>query len=101
VSGNAFLGTYWDAIGRDDITDSNIRHAVKFAAKMLKYEERGIPINRVDTHSLRSGGACTLSIAGYLDWDIMKMGQWSPNSKAFMEYILTTATVIILCWYGR
>ena len=54
---------------------------------MLKYEERGIPINRVDTHLLRSGGACALSIAGYLDRDIMKMSRWSPNSKAFMEYI--------------
>ena len=54
---------------------------------MLKYEEIEILINRVDTHSLRSGGTCALSISGYLDRDIMKRGRWSPNSKAFMEYI--------------
>ena len=84
---NAFLCSYWDDIGRADVTDSNIRYAVKFAAKMLKYEDRGIPLDRIDTHSLRSGGACALALSGYGDRDIMKMGRWAPDSKAFMEYI--------------
>ena len=84
---NAFLCSYWDDIGRADVTDSNIRYAVKFAAKMLKYEDRGIPLDRIDTHSLQSGGACALALSGYGDRDIMKMGRWAPYSKAFMEYI--------------
>jgi len=69
------------------VTDSHIRYAVKFAARMLKYEDRGIPIDRIDTHSLRSGGACALALSGHSDREIMKMGRWAPTSKAFMEYI--------------
>ncbi|KAL9178895.1 hypothetical protein ACHAXT_011868 [Thalassiosira profunda] len=86
-SGRAFLCSYWDDVGRGDVTDGNIRFAVKFAAKALNYEARGIPIERVDTHSLRSGGACALSLAGYKPHEIRKMGRWAPNSSAFMEYI--------------
>ena len=73
-SDNAFLCSYWDDVGRGDVTDNNIRFAVKFAATSLRYPDRGIPIDRVDTHSLRSGGACALKLAGYDDIDIMKMG---------------------------
>ena len=42
-------------------------------------------MERVDTHSLRSGGANALSLSGYSDWQIMKMGWW--KSATFMEYI--------------
>ena len=64
-----------------------ISHAVKYAAATLKYPSRGIPLSRVDTHSLRAGGACALSLAGYRSHQIMKMGRWAPKSTAFMEYI--------------
>ena len=53
---------------------------------MLDYEgSRNIPVTRVDTHSLRSGGANALSLSGYSDREIMKMGRW--RSATFMEYI--------------
>ena len=86
-SGKAFLCSYWDDIGRGNVTDDNVRYAVKVAAASLKYPERGIPIARVDTHSLRSGGACALKIAGYRDTVIQKMGRWKADSKAWLEYI--------------
>ena len=86
-SGNAFLCAYWDKVGLGNVTDNNIRFAIKFAARMLDYEARGIPLDRVDTHSLHSGGACALALAGYKDREIMKMGRWSPTSTSFMEYI--------------
>ena len=86
-SGNAFLSSYWDDIGRGDVTDGNISYAVKFAAKMLNYPSRGIPIERIDTHSLRSGGACALKMAGYGDAAIQKMGRWAPKSTSWLEYI--------------
>ena len=87
VSGNAFLCTYWDDVGRGNITDNEIRWAVKFAAQGLNYEDRGIPTTRVDTHSLRSGGACALKLSGYSDTEIQKMGRWAPKSTSFLEYI--------------
>ena len=49
---NAFLCSYWDDVGRVDVTDNNITSAVKFAAKALNYPERGILLDRKDTHSL-------------------------------------------------
>ena len=64
-----------------------ISYAVKYAAAGLKYPSREIPLSRVDTHSMRVGGACALSLAGYRSHQIMKMGRWAPKSTAFMEYI--------------
>ena len=63
------------------VTDNQIRFAVKFAAKALYYdnEERDMPIDRIDTHSLRSGGTCTLKLAGYDVVEIKKWGGGSPN----------------------
>jgi len=46
---------------------------------------KGIPIDRIDTHSLRSGGANALSLSGYLDTQIQKMGQ--RRGATFKEYI--------------
>ena len=60
---------------------------MKYAAGAMNYPARGIPLARIDTHSLRSGGACALSLAGYKAHQIMKMGRWAPKSTAFMEYI--------------
>ena len=63
-----------------------MRASLKHAAHILKYPEyKGIPITRVDTHSLRSGGANALSLSGYSDREIQKMGRW--RSATFKEYI--------------
>ena len=69
------------------MTDGNIRYGMKFAGASLKYHERGIPLEIIDTHSLHSGGAYTLDLAGYKDQEITKMGRWALGSHAFMEYI--------------
>jgi hypothetical protein len=46
---------------------------------------KGIPIDRIDTHSLRSGSANVLSLARYSDTQIQKMEQWW--GAMFKEYI--------------
>jgi len=46
---------------------------------------KGIPIERIDTHSLRCGGANALALSGYSDRQIQKMGRW--RSATFLEYI--------------
>lgn len=46
---------------------------------------KGIPIQRINTHSLRSGGANALTLAGYSDTHIQKMGRW--RGATFKEYI--------------
>ena len=67
------------------MTDKHIRATIKLAAFALGYPSRGIPIDRVDTHSLRSGGANALALNGYSDREIQKMGCW--RSATFKEYI--------------
>jgi len=86
-SKGALLCAYWDDVGAGNITDEQIRYTVKFAAGALHYPQRNMPIERMDTHSLRSGGACALKLAGHDEVEIRKMGRWAPSASAFLEYI--------------
>jgi hypothetical protein len=81
------LSTVWDKKGKKmHVTDKIIRQGLKMAATVLEYpERRGIPIERIDTHSLRIGGANALHLAGYSDREIQKMGRW--RSETFKEYV--------------
>jgi hypothetical protein len=63
-----------------------VSKALKAAATVLEYPTaKGIPIDRFDTHSLRSGGSNALSLSGYSDTQIQKMGWW--RGATFKEYI--------------
>jgi hypothetical protein len=69
-----------------NVTGENISAAVKRAAAALSYPTyNGIPIDRVDTHLLRIGGACALALSGYSDMQIQKMGDW--RGETFKEYV--------------
>ena len=81
-----FLSAFFEDEGRTgDVTDTDIRKELKIAAVALNYESRGIPVTRIDTHSLRAGGANALHLSGYADREIQKMGRWT--SETFKEYI--------------
>ena len=86
-SEETLLSAYFDAEGnRGDLKDKDIRAGLKVAAGVLDYPAaRGIPIDRIDTHSLRIGGANALSLAGYKKHEIQKMGRW--RGETFLEYI--------------
>ena len=76
------------------LRDKEISAKLKMAAAQLHYPERGIPIDLVDTHSLRAGGANALHLAGYSDREIQKMGRW--RSDTFKEYIRENLSVFSL-----
>ena len=58
---------------RKYLNADNMSAALQFATAALNYPYlKGIPIDRVDTHSLISGGANALFLAGYSDRDIQK-----------------------------
>ena len=84
---NMELSATFDEDGtRRDVTDKHIREGLKKAAILLNYpENRGIPVERVDTHSLRIGGANALHLQGYSDREIQKMGRW--RGETFKEYV--------------
>ena len=81
-----FLSAFFVNTRRHDVTDKDVRVSIKAAAEILRYPEfKGILVERIDTHSLRSGGANALSLSGYSDREIQKMGRW--RSATFKEYI--------------
>ncbi len=81
------LSSYWDSGGvPHSVTAEHMSMALKVAAAMLHYpSKKGIPIQRINTHSLRSGGANALALSGYSDTQIQKMGRW--RGATFKEYI--------------
>jgi hypothetical protein len=81
-----FLSAYFEEGGkRADVTNENVSKAIKCAGTTLEYPtSKGIPIAWLDTHSLQSGGANALSLAGYSDTQIQKMGRW--RRATFKEY---------------
>ena len=64
-----------------------ISYEVKYAAQALDYPSCGMPIQRMDTHSLRAGGGCAMKLAGKDDVGIQRMGRWAPESTSFLEHI--------------
>ena len=84
--GKTFLSAYYVGRKRYDVTAENVSRALKEAARALEYPTtKGIPVQRINTHSLRSGGANALALAGYSDTQIQKMGRW--RGATFKEYI--------------
>jgi hypothetical protein len=82
----ALLSAFFCEGTRYDVTGDDISKGLKMAATLLNYPStRGIPIERIDTHSLRSGGANALALSGYSDTQIQKMGRW--KGATFKEYI--------------
>ena len=80
------ISAYFNVGQRYDVTSGHISSALKMAAQALEYPTiKGIPIERVNTHSLRSGGANALALAGYSDTQIQKMGRWRGDT--FKEYV--------------
>ncbi len=82
-----FISAYYnEEKKRGDVTNEDISKALKAAAVVLDYPTvKGIPVDPINTHSLQSGGANALSLAGYLDTQIQKMGRWC--GATFKEYI--------------
>ncbi len=87
ANSKTFLSAYYDDKGkRKDITNKDVSKALKVAATALDYPNaKGIPIDRINTHSIKSGGAYALSLVGYSDTQIQKMAKW--RGATFKEYI--------------
>jgi len=67
------------------LKDTDVSTGVKMAAAQCDYPSQGIPIDRVETHSLHTGGENSLRLNGYSDTEIKTMGRW--RSDTFKEYI--------------
>jgi hypothetical protein len=86
ATGKTCICAYWIDDTEYYVTAENISAAVKRAAAALSYPMcKGISIDWVDTHSLRIGGARVLTLSGYSDMHIQKMGRW--RGETFKEYV--------------
>ncbi len=86
AAGKTLLSSFFHQGTRFDVCGKDISKGLKLAATILQYPStRGIPIERIDTHSLRSGGANAFALSGYSDTQIQKMGRW--KGATFKEYI--------------
>ena len=69
-----YFSAYWVEGKRRDLNTENMSAALKLATTVLNCPSlKGIPIDKVETHSLRSGGANALSLVGYSNRDIQKL----------------------------
>jgi hypothetical protein len=85
---NTPLGSFRDEHMRiHRITADEIRGVIHLAAVQDSLEAQGYTITRIGTHSLRSGGAMHLKLAGYDNDIIQKLGRWSSNT--YLQYIQT------------
>jgi hypothetical protein len=81
-----FLSAFFSEGARYNVCGKDVSKALKMAATILQYPITwGIPIEQIDTRSLRSGGVNALALSGYLDAQIQKMSRW--KGATFKEYI--------------
>ena len=84
--GSAPLGTFVDEQGRTcRVQAADIRSVIRVGASSTHLESCGYDLKRIGSHSLRSGGAMHLKLAGHDNDIIMKLGRWSSNT--YLHYI--------------
>ena len=69
------------------VSANKIRSTIRQGATLDNLEAYGYDLKRIGSHSLRSGGAMRLKLAGKDDDIIKKMGRWSSNT--YLRYIQT------------
>jgi hypothetical protein len=80
------LGTFVDGQGRQkQASAADVRTAIRIGAVGDNLASCGYTLNLIGSHSLRSGGAIHLKLAGYDDDMVKKLGRWSSNT--YLRYI--------------
>jgi len=79
------LGTYTINGRVCQVRSKAILAMVRLAAVQCNLAARGYDLTRIGSHSLRSGGAMALKLAGYDHDMIRKLGRW--NSDTYLRYI--------------
>jgi hypothetical protein len=75
ADGKTFLSAFFMDGTRYGVMGEDISKSLKRAAMLFNYPKtRGIPIARIDTHFLRSGGANALALSRYFGTQIQKWG---------------------------
>ena len=81
------LGSFTENNRLQRVTSAEIRSAIQIGASHDNLVAQGYTLDRIGSHSLRSGGAMHLKLAGYDNDIIQKLGRWSSNT--YLVYIQT------------
>jgi hypothetical protein len=82
------IGSFVDDLAQlQHITSHEIRGAIQIGATHTNLAAHGYTLSRIGSHSIRSGGAMHLKLAGYDNDIIQKLGRWSSNT--YLHYIQT------------
>ena len=92
---SAALGSFLDNGTWQHISATHMRSAVRLAAIRTRLvEDFGFDLNRIGTHSLRSGGATQLAANGYSAEIIQALGRWKSDSyKRYIQHAMSVLTV--------
>jgi hypothetical protein len=77
--------TVWRHDSRDQITSRQVITTLCAACATIGSARLGFEPDKIGTHSLRSGAAMEMYLAGVPVYTIMLIGRWSSN--AFLHYI--------------
>jgi hypothetical protein len=78
---DAPLGSFVDDQGRmQSVSAADIRATLRRGAVGDNLASYGYDLRRICSHSLRSGGAMRLKLAGHDDDIIKKLGRWTSNT---------------------
>ncbi len=89
-----YVSLYYKNGIKSNVMAKHILCRLKNAAAALDYPSlKGIPIDRIDTHSLWSGGANVLDRSAYSNMQIQKMGRW--KGATFKEYVREELTCFL------
>ena len=92
-SENTPLGTYARHGRAARVRAYTILERVREGAIADGLESRGYTLSRIGSHSLRSGGAVRLKLAGADEGLIKKLGRWSgPTYKKYIQTLFTHLT---------
>ena len=58
------LCKYYDHLGKGVVLESDIQKLVQAEVLELKLSKKGLPVERIGTHSLREGGTMALTMNG-------------------------------------
>ena len=85
LPGSTPIGTYRNGSALEQVSASTIRSVIQIGAVGDNLASRGYSLDRIGSHSLRSGGATHLKLCGYGHATIKKLGRWS--SDTYLTYI--------------
>ena len=79
------IGRYSSNHTWHSVTARHVRDLLRDGARQDNLVADGYDLSRIGTHSLRSGGAVALKLAGHDSDTIKKLGRWSSNT--YLLYI--------------